>query len=83
MVIAMVWSSGLGGAGGAPLVQFRFEGVDGGLFFVEVAMDGEAFDFFPSLDGAYVAIEIGSDFFPGVEPVIPVNRRRSCHARAW
>ena len=55
--------------GAQPGVQLRLERVDGADSVVQMAMDGHALPLFPALDGCHVAIEVGRDFLPRVEPV--------------
>jgi hypothetical protein len=34
-----------------------------------MTMDGHALPFFPTLDGGDVAIEVGGDFLPRIQPI--------------
>jgi hypothetical protein len=50
-----------------PGVQLGLEGVDTAQLLVRVAVDRQAFFFFPAVEGADGATEVGGDLFPGVE----------------
>jgi len=53
-----------------PSGDLRLEGVDSSLLVMEVAMDREVLQPFPSLDGPDARLEIDGDFFPRPQSVV-------------
>jgi hypothetical protein len=51
-----------------PRVQLRAERVDGSELVMKMAMDRHGLTPFPALHGADVALQIGGDFLPRVQP---------------
>jgi hypothetical protein len=67
----------------APNIQLRTEGVNRALSRVLVAMDRQAFVLFPSLDGSDFPAQVGSDFFPRLEPILGLEGASRHRDRPW
>ncbi len=59
-----------------PSVQLRLVGVNGAQLLVDVTVNGEPLPLLPPLDGADVALQVGSDLLPGVQPLAGWRLRR-------
>src|SRR5690242_2386906 len=51
-----------------PGVEFALIGVNGGLFLMRMAMNGQAFGF-PAADSTFAITKIGGDLLPGIQAV--------------
>src|SRR4029079_13108565 len=57
-------------------IECRPESKYGTLLVVQMPMDGHRFTPLPALNGAHVALQVGSDSLPGVETILVLGSRR-------